>query len=75
VRLEGFGKLKKKKKYIDLIGNRTRHLPACDIALHSLRYRMPIIIIIIMHYICWGCFRRRSWECMHVRCVSLHNAS
>jgi hypothetical protein len=31
VQLEGLGKLKKKKKS-DLIGNRTRDLPACNIA-------------------------------------------
>jgi hypothetical protein len=31
VRLEGLGKLKKKKKFNDFIGNQTRDLPACSI--------------------------------------------
>jgi hypothetical protein len=39
VRLEGLGKLKKKKKLIHLIGSRIRDLPACSVVPYPLRYQ------------------------------------
>jgi hypothetical protein len=40
---EGLGKL---KKFIHLIGSRTRNLPTCSIVLQPLRYHMSLLTVL-----------------------------
>jgi hypothetical protein len=46
MRPEGLGKLKKKKKFINLIWSQTRNLPACRIVPQPLCYHVPLVSVI-----------------------------